>query len=1072
MQYAELHAHSAYTFLEGTSQPGDLVRQAQDLSLVGLAVLDVDGFYSAVQTAQAAKEMEFPTVYGAELTLDPKALGLEAGEGLPLGSESTALRLPLLVTGQSGYHDLSGAISAHNLDHPDRRSVPWDLADLAGYQHGNWKVLTGTSHGPLRRILDSRGVTSAFRMIEQFQELFGHDAVVVESALHAGDSPEIARTLAELAIKANVPIVATGAVRCATPKQQPLADVLTATRLNLTLPQAEPHLPYFGSFLRSAQEMQQIHQEYPQAVGNAAEVAQELAFDLSLMRPQLPQSTIPQGHDDDSWLRQLTYVGARVRYGSRTRTPKAWETIDKELAVISDLGFSGYFLIVKDIVDYCAQKNILAQGRGSAANSAVCYSLQITAVDAVRHRLLFERFLSSERSEPPDIDIDIEAGRREEVIQYVYQRYGRDCAAQVANTITYRPRSSVRAVGKALGYSEDLLKDWSKMLSRGSREITKTSQIPELVLQASAALQKLPRHMGIHPGGIVLTRTPVSQICPVMWAAKEGRSVLQWDKEDCASAGLVKFDLLGLGMLTALRKAFNWLGELGVRGENGESLDLYNLPSEDPRVYDLLCAAETVGVFQVESRAQMNTLPRLRPREFYDLVIEVALIRPGPIQGRAVNPYLRRRLGHEPVTCHPLLAPILERTLGIPLFQEQLMQIAIVGAGFTPIEADQLRKILGSKHHEERMEQIRPRLFQGMSERGLPLDLQNQLFESLRGFAEFGFPESHAFSFAYLVYASSWLKTFFPEHFYSALLASQPMGFYSPASLLADARRNGIEYAGPSVVASRAEASVERRGQPGSDPEISEVEVPFPAGSLIRRHENWKIRLGLDSIKGLPVASIEKILAARNDSPFAGLEDFARRTNLSEKQLELLAQAGAFTDLGVSRRQGVWAARQVANPSERQPFIPGTELGTGVPHLPKMTVAETMETDYQALGLSTGPHPLSLMRGSLAAQGVVEVAMLPGLVGEKVVTIAGLVTHRQRPGTAGGVTFLSLEDETGLVNVVCTPGFWKRYGSIALAHNALVVTSRLEMKDGAHSVRAQKLQPLVLPMRTRSRDFC
>lgn len=1079
MAYAELHAHSAYSFLEGTDLPHVLLEQAHNLSLAALGILDIDGMYSAVQTAQSAKKQGMRTVYGAELTIDEtiptrkkEALSLRAGRGLPSGSVSRGMRLPVLASSQEGYHRLCEAISSHNLSYPNEREVPWKLEELSTWQEGQWKVLTGTAHGPVRRALQAGGIQEAAWVLEALKDRFGKQNVFVESCLHPGDPPGLAKELARLAQLSSLPIVATGAVRCSAPNRQALADVMTASRLNLPLSKAQPHLPYFGAFLRDEKEMLIIHREHPQAVGAAAELAQECSFDLTLMKPELPRPPIPRGHTSDTWLRHLTYQGARFRYGSRESSPEAWQTIDRELEIIISLEFSGYFLIVKDIVDYCAKRNILAQGRGSAANSAVCYALGITAVDAVRHKLLFERFLSPERSEPPDIDIDIEAGRREEVIQYVYGNYGRERAAQVANTITYRPRSAVRAAGKALGYSEEVLKEWSKNLSRGRRGTGEVARIPPLVQKVAASLQKLPSHMGIHPGGVVLTRTPVAQICPIMWAAKEERTVLQWDKDDCADAGLVKFDLLGLGMLTALRHAFTQLGELQIVGTNGHELNLYNLPPEEKRVYDLLCAGESVGVFQVESRAQMNTLPRLQPREFYDLVIEVALIRPGPIQGKAVNPYLRRRGGYEEVTCHPLLQPILERTLGVPLFQEQLMRIAIVGAGFSAAEADELRRALGSKRHAERIEEIRPRLFAGMKQSGLPEDVQQQIYESLSGFAEFGFPESHAFSFAYLVYASAWLKVFYPEHFYVALLASQPMGFYTPASLLADARRHGLSYRGPSVLFSRQAAAVEERDFPGTLPTGHDPGAEFMDGRLMRIHPQWRIRLGLDSIRGLGEAAAEKIINARESAQFKSLEDFARRTNLSQKELELLAQADAFRELNISRRQALWAAAQVANPHEWQPFIPGTETWQTAPQLPPMSLVENVQADYSILGLSVGEHPMALLRKQLNPRKVVKLGELSGVEEERVVSIAGIVTHRQRPGTAGGVTFLSLEDETGLANVVCTRGLWRRYGTVALTSNALVVTGRLERKDGAQSVRAQKLQNLPLSVGTRSRDFC
>ncbi|MBS4875817.1 MAG: error-prone DNA polymerase, partial [Actinomyces sp.] len=571
---------------------------------------------------------------------------------------------------------------------------------------------------------------------------------------------------------------------------------------------------------------------------------------------------VPDGHTPDSWLAHCTYEGARARYGSRAHPPRAWETIDRELGVIERLGFAGYFLIVKEIVDFCARNGILCQGRGSAANSAVCYCLGITAVDAVRHNLLFERFLSDARSGPPDIDVDIEACRREEVIQYVYDTFGRDRAAQVANVITYRPRSAIRDVARALGYPAGTATAWSQ--GRG--------EVPPLVGDAARALARLPRHMGIHSGGMVLTDQPVSRICPVGWAAMPGRTVLQWDKEDCADAGLVKFDLLSLGMLTALRVAFNELQAGGartgdapnhlrgwaprvVRGREGQPLGLHTLPEEDPRVYDLLCAADTVGVFQVESRAQMNTLPRLKPRCFYDIVVEVALIRPGPIQGRSVNPYLRRRSGREEVTyLHPLLEPALRQTLGVPLFQEQLMRIATDAAGLSGARADQLRRAMGAKRSPERMEALKGDLMAGMEERGIDAPTRERIFEQLKGFADFGFPESHSFSFAHIVYASSWLKVHAPEHFYAAILASQPMGFYSPATLVQDARRHGVRVVGPSVNDSLVDASV----QHVSEDEVGDSYSPGRPESLPSRgtvpldvDSGLAVRIGLNQVRGL-----------------------------------------------------------------------------------------------------------------------------------------------------------------------------------------------------------------------------
>lgn len=1056
-RYAELHAHSAYTFLEGTSQPADLVREAKRIGLSGLGILDVNGFYSAVQTAKAASEVGLPCVYGTEVTIAAEELH---GFGTHTNDVLGEVRLPIIARNQQGYSELCQAISDHNLAHIGQRSAPWFFREISDAAQGNWFIMTGSRHGPLRTILrqgvGSEAITVAKSMVDYFIDLYGIDKVIVESDIRPYEDDENAHALSMLANSRKLPLVATGATKCANQRDQYLADVMTASGMNLTLEEARPYLPEFGTFLRSADEMLAIHHLHPQAVHTAAQIADECTFDLCLIAPQLPHSVVPDGYDDDAWLRKLTYIGAEVRYGRREDNSQAWGVIDRELEIIAKLDFSGYFLIVKDIVDFCVGQGILCQGRGSAANSAVCYALGITAVDAVKHKMMFERFLSPSRKEAPDIDIDIESKRREEVIQYVYERYGRRNAAQVANTITYRPKSAVRAAGGALGYGEETIARWSKGMSRGAK-IDKP--LPEAVASIASSLQKLPRHMGVHPGGMVLTRSPVSSLCPVEWAAKEDRTVLQWDKEDCADVGLVKFDLLGLGMLTALRVCFNALNEIGVVGSDGKPLGLYNIPADDAKVYDLLCAAETVGVFQVESRAQMSTLPRLRPRCFYDLVIEVALIRPGPIQGRAVNPYLDRRNGRVQADCHPRLKPALERTLGVPLFQEQLMKIAVDAADFTPSEADELRRAIGSKRHAERMELLKPKLYSGMQRNGIPIEVQEDIFDSLSGFAEFGFPESHAFSFAYLVYASAWLKVHYPEHFYAGLLASQPMGFYTAASLITDAKRLGVEVLGPSVVYSCQKAQVEKRtrGVAGS--------------KFVECHSDMVVRLGLDAIKGLSSRIQDEAVAVRSEGPFLSLEDFAMRTRCSTRDIELIAKAGGFDDLGITRRNALWFANQVANPNEWQQALPGFAVSKNMPDLPEMNPLEQLEADYESMSLSTCMHPMEMLRAELAERDVLRTRDIGQLSCGSIIEVAGIVTHRQRPGTAAGVTFLSLEDETGLVNVICTIGVWKRFRSVALSSRALVIKGKLEKKDGAFALKAQKIEALEVGVSVRSRDF-
>ena len=1088
-RYAELHAHSAFTFLDGTDEPARMVEEAARLGLDALAILDVDGMYSTVQTTMAARAAGLPIVYGAELTLAWDALrGIVAGSsapgwGLAPGAEDPGMRLPILAASPSGYANLVGAMSNRSLSEPGQRKPRHDLVNLSE-AGGDLVVLTGGRRGPLMRALRAGGAASARRVLDVLVDAFGRDHVLVEWQGARGDEDEAGDMLAELARASGTRLVATSGARMSSPSKQALGDILAATRLGSSLDEAEAHLGAHRSFLRSPAEMAQLHGAHPQALDNACEVAASCAFDLRLVAPRLPRTQVPDGHTPDSWLAHCTFEGASARYGSRAHHPRAWETIDRELGVIERLGFAGYFLIVKEIVDFCARNGILCQGRGSAANSALCYCLGITAVDAVRHNLLFERFLSDARSGPPDIDVDIEACRREDVIQYVYDTFGRDRAAQVANVITYRPRSAIRDAARALGYPTGTATAWSQ--GRG--------EVPPLVGDAARALSRLPRHMGIHSGGMVLTDQPVSRICPVGWAAMPGRTVLQWDKEDCADAGLVKFDLLSLGMLTALRVAFDELqagracaGEASnqlrgwasrvVRGREGQPLGLHTLPEEDPRVYDLLCAADTVGVFQVESRAQMNTLPRLKPRCFYDIVVEVALIRPGPIQGRSVNPYLRRRSGREEVTyLHPLLEPALRQTLGVPLFQEQLMRIATDAAGLSGARADQLRRAMGAKRSPERMEALKGDLMAGMKERGIDAPTRERIFEQLKGFADFGFPESHSFSFAHIVYASSWLKVHAPEHFYAAILASQPMGFYSPATLVQDARRHGVRVVGPSVNDSLVDASVQRV----SEDESGESYSPGRPESLPSRgtvpldvDNDLAVRIGLNQVRGLGAAA-ERIVEARHQGAFTSQADLARRAHVSASAMEKLAMAGALECLGVGRREGAWAAGALAQPQawggHWQPFLPGTEVGSRVPDLPSLSEAELMQSDVAATGLTPGEHPFSYVRESLPAS-----ALRAGELGQHlagcIVDVAGVVTHRQRPHTGGGITFLSLEDETGFVNVSVSVGAWKKFRRVCLESNALLVRGTLEWGDGAINVQAFRIAPVDLPINVRSRDF-
>ena len=771
-----------------------------------------------------------------------------------------------------------------------------------------------------------------------------------------------------------------------------------------------------------------------------------------MIAPNLPDGPVPPGHTEASWLRELVARKAPARYGppGDARVPGAYAQIARELDVIERLNFPGYFLIVHDIVEFCERENILCQGRGSAANSAVCYAIGITNVDPVSHHLLFERFLSEGRDGPPDIDLDIEHRRREEVIQYVYRTYGRDRAAQVANVITYRPRLALRDAGRALGYPPGQSDAWVRQIGPGPAadgEALPAEDVPAAVVELARQMQRLPRHLGIHSGGMVICDRPVGEVCPVEWARMPGRTVLQWDKDDCAYAGLVKFDLLGLGMLAALHDCFDL-----VTKHHGEHWTMSSIPQEDPVVYQMLAEADTVGVFQVESRAQMATLPRLRPRQFYDLVIEVALIRPGPIQGGSVHPYLRRRDGLEDAAMpHESMRPALGKTLGVPLFQEQMMQLAIDCAGFTPAEADRLRQAMSAKRAPERITELRQRLLDGMAERGIDDGTAEDIYVKILAFSNYGFPESHAISFAYLVYASAWLKRYYPAAFTAALLRNQPMGFYAPHSLINDARRHGVEVRGVDVNASDALATLE--STPESTAESTPESTPGSAGPAIR--------LGLSGVRNLSSQAAERVAAGRGGGPYRDLEDFAVRTGLPAAALEALATAGAFGCFGLSRRAALWAAGAAA--SVRGGQLAGTTAGLDAPPLPVMTPAEETLADLWATG-TYGTHPLAHIRAELTARRVLTTSSARSpdmdMAADSAVAVAGLVTHRQRPPTARGVVFLSLEDETGMLNVICPPHVWARHRQAAAAAPALLIYGRIECTGGAVNLVAAALRPL------------
>ncbi|MGC0365130.1 error-prone DNA polymerase [Rhodococcus sp. 27YEA15] len=1034
--YAELHAHSAFSFLDGASSPEELVEEAVRLGLEAVAITDHDGFYGVVRFAEAAREWGMRTVFGAELSLDSAT---RTGVADPGGTH-----LLVLARGQEGYRRLSRAMAAAHLAGGEKGKLQYNFDALTEAAGGYWQILTGCRKGHVRQALRAGGRDAAAEALVDLIERFGAERVSVELTHHGtADDDERNAVLAGLARDHGVRTVATTAAHFAAPPRRRLAMAMAAVRSRRSLDESAGWLePTGGAHLRSGAEMAQLFSLYPESVSSAAELGRECAFDLTLIAPKLPPFDVPDGHTEASWLRELTMAGARERYGSPEHAPDAYRQIEHELAVITALTFPGYFLVVHDIVSFCKNNDILCQGRGSAANSAVCYAIGITNVDPIRNNLLFERFLAPERDGPPDIDVDIESDRREEAIQHVYTKYGRRYAAQVANVITYRGRSSVRDMARALGFSQGQQDAWSKQIGRwGAIDRSIETDIPRPVLELAAEVEGLPRHLGIHSGGMVICDRPIADVCPVEWARMANRSVLQWDKDDCAAAGLVKFDLLGLGMLSALHYMMDLVAE-----HKGLTVDLAQLDLSETAVYEMLQRGDSVGVFQVESRAQMATLPRLKPRKFYDLVVEVALIRPGPIQGGSVHPYIRRRNELEPtVYDHPSLKKALERTYGVPLFQEQLMQMAVDVAGFTPSEADQLRRAMGSKRSTEKMEQLRGRLYRGMRElHGIEDAVADRIYEKLYAFANFGFPESHSQSFAALVFYSSWFKLHHPAAFCAGLLRAQPMGFYSPQSLVADARRHGVRVRGADVNISLAHATVEAEG--------------------------LEVRLGLGEVRHIGDALAQAIVEARTTGGiFTSFLDLTARVELSTAQAESLATAGALSSFGISRREALWAAGAAA--AERPDRLPGVGASVTAPALPGMSDVELAAADVWATGVSPDTYPTQFLRPQLDALGVVPASELLDVRDGDRVLVGGAVTHRQRPATAGGVTFVNLEDETGMVNVVCSVGLWAKYRTLANTAPALLIRGKVQNAEGAVTVVADHMQLMDLRVSSRSRDF-
>ena len=1065
--YAELHAASSFSFLRGSSQPEDLVARAAALGLPAVALLDRNGVSGAPRFYKAAQEAGIRALVGAEAVIDrpqASAVSRQREERPRLDDEET--RVNLLVRSRQGYRNLCRLLTAGALNHPKGEArIDWTLLEehAAGLH-----CLAGAEADPVGRALAREGLEAAGRQLERLHAVFP-GCLHVEFSRHGIRAEEHRnQALVRLANSLRVPIVATGGVRYATAADKPLHDLMTAIRHHVTVDDAGTRLARERQRrLRAPEEMHRLFADLPRAVHAAHELAEELDFTLADLGYRFPDYPVPDGETPISHLRELTWQGARERF--RPLTARAGAQLEKELALIEKLDLAGYFLIVWDIVRFCKEQRILAQGRGSAANSAVCYALSITAVDPVKMDLLFERFLSEERGEWPDIDLDLPSGdQREKVIQYVYGRYGRHGAAMTANVITYRDRMAAREAAKALGCSKSQvdrlakgLGHWHYDLSRGDskqmdEELTELGFDPRdrrirIFVRLWRQLQNHPRHLGQHSGGMVLCAGRLDEIVPLEPAAMENRVIVQWDKDDCADLGLIKVDLLGLGMLNALEEAVPL-----IRRHEGKEVDLAHLPPDDPATYEMICRADTVGVFQIESRAQMASLPRHKPYRFYDLVIQIAIIRPGPIVGGIAHPFFERRVGREEVTYpHPLLEPILRRTLGVPIFQEQILKVAMVAAGFSGGEAEDLRRAMGFKRSVERMHEIEQRLRSGMNERGIEGEAQEQIVKAITSFALYGFPESHSASFALIAYASAWLKRHHPTAFFLSLLNAWPMGFYHPATLVREAQRAGSVVLPIDV----NESGVRCRWQdrPADDDEAERPGEPPPAGA---------IRLGLRYVKGMRREAAERIEAEQAVRRFASIEDLAERCRLRRNELVALASIGALPGRG--RRAALWQAAQVEKP--KGPLFADLTTATPSP-LDEMTPMEETAADFAVASITTGPHPMEYYRRALDRRRVVPAAALPDKPAGRRVRTAGSVIVRQRPGTARGLLFLTLEDETGMSQAVVMPDQLKKHRRTIVSSSGLIVEGVLQKKDGSLSVKADRFWPIDRLERIPSHDF-
>jgi error-prone DNA polymerase len=1048
-EYIELHAASAFSFLDGASQPESLVERAAELNMPAIALGDRNGLYGVARFHTASKRSGIKAHIGAEIAVKGLGSRLRPPAWLPHQCAEEPPRMLLLCASQAGYQNLSQLITRFKMREATKAEGAATLEDLEEFSSG-LICMTGGDEGPLAAALAHGGASQARATAEKLASIYGRGNLYIELQRHQRREEECRnQALVGVASTLGLPVIAANGVRYAVEKDRELLDVFTCIRNGVTLDGAGRLLTANSArHLRSAREMAALFGDIPEAIANTRIVSERLEFTLNNLGYEFPHYPVPDGETMDSFLRKRVEEGVLKRYGAPARRgllDKARAQVKHELALIAKLGFAGYFLIVWDMIRFCQKQGFLVQGRGSAANSAVCYALEITAVDPVGMELLFERFLSENRGEWPDIDLDLPSGdHREQVIQYIYEHYGALGAAMTANVITYRGRSAAREVGKALGFEEDQLARLSSLVGhwewKGANDTMANyfqqagfdARHPRIAryLDLCMRMQDLPRHLGQHSGGMVICAGLLNRVVPIERASMPGRTVIQWDM------GLIKVDLLGLGMMAVLKDSL----ELIPRHYN-QHVDLATLP-EDAQVYETLRKADTVGMFQVESRAQMASIPHNAPVRFYDLVVQVAIIRPGPIVGKMMHPYMRRRQGREEVTYpHPSLEPVLKRTLGVPLFQEQLLRMAMTVASFTGAEAEELRRAVGMRRSMQRMKDLEGRLREGMTRNGIGPEAQDNIVQGISSFAMYGFPESHAASFALIAYASAYLKVHYLAAFTCAILNNQPMGFYSPAVLVKDAQRHGL------------------RVRP-----IDVQRVEWPCTLEQEADGSLALRIGLNYAKGLRKSSAEALVDARNrDGEFASVDELALRVPaLNRKELVALASIGALNSLGEveHRRDALWQVEQAGRPVG--PLLRGAaheESGAPMP-LRKMTHDERVTADYAGTGLTTGPHPMAYHRGPLREQGILTADELARGANNRDIRVAGCVIARQRPGTAKGFVFLSLEDETGIANIILTPDIFERDRVAVTRSRFLLIEGPLQNQDGVIHVKATRIVPL------------